>query len=110
MSRRSKIFPLFKDVIKGEENLALYRTWVAKNEFQTPFVFPPDTPRDRLTTLRTAFKATLEDDKLLGEAKKSQLTIEHVSGEEIEKLVAEILNTPPRIKDGLQFLTRKKKS
>lgn len=105
-----KNIPLFKDVIKGEENLALYRTWVAKNEFQTPFVLPPDTPTERLKTLRIAFKATLEDEKLLGEAKKSGLTIEHVSGEEIEDLVAQILNTPPRIKESLQFLTRKGKS
>ncbi len=56
-----------------------------------------------------AFKATLKDPEFLAEAKRSKLTINYVSGEEIEKFVDEILVLSPETKESLQFLVIKKK-
>ncbi len=100
-----KDLPQFTDVIKGEENLAAFKAYVRPYEFQRPLTVPPNTPKDRLTTLRRAFKATMEDREFLAEAEKSKLLIEYSSGEEIEKYVEEILSISPGAKEKLQFLT-----
>ena len=72
-------------------------------------MLPPGTPKGRLSVLRKAFKATLEDPEFLAQAKKSKLITNYVSGEEIEKFVDQILAIPPKTKKSLQFLVVKKK-
>jgi tripartite-type tricarboxylate transporter receptor subunit TctC len=101
-----KDLPLFTDVIKGEDNLATYKTWAASYEFQRPLSFPPNTPKERLETLRKAFAATLRDPEFLAEAKKTKLDIDPVSGEEIEGYVKQIYSMSDKVKQNLSFLVR----
>jgi hypothetical protein len=103
-----KDLPLFKDVIKGEVNLATYNTWAASYEFQRPFSLPPGAPAERLET----FSATLRDAEFLAEAKKTRLDIELVPGEEIDGHVKQIYSMSDQVKQNLGFLVKstKKKS
>jgi tripartite-type tricarboxylate transporter receptor subunit TctC len=52
------------------------------------YTLPPGTPKDRVQILRNAFAATLKDPEFLADAKKSDLTVNLVSGEEVEKTIA----------------------
>jgi tripartite-type tricarboxylate transporter receptor subunit TctC len=52
------------------------------------WALPPGTPKDRVNVLRKAFLDTLKDAEFLAEAHKARLDIDPVSGEEIEKVVA----------------------
>jgi len=52
-----------------------------------PFVLPPGTPRERVQILRKAFMDTLSDPEFLAEAKKTNLDIAPLSGEEIARTV-----------------------
>ncbi len=52
-----------------------------------PFVLPPGTPKDRVQVLRKAFMDTFNDPEFLAEARKTNLDIGPVSGEEIAKTV-----------------------
>jgi len=97
----------FNEVIQGEENLAMLNAWLYQHNFQRPFMLPPGTPKERLSILRKAYKAALEDPKFLAEAKKSKLIINYVSGEEIENFVDQILGISPKTKKSLQFLVEK---
>ncbi len=99
-----KDLPLFTDVIKGETNLATYKSWAASYEFQRPFSLPPKAPKDRLQILRKAFGETLRDAEFLAEAKKTKLYIKAVSGEEIEGYVKQIYSMSPQVKENLSFL------
>ncbi len=101
-----KDLPLFTDVIKGEDNLATYNTWAASYEFQRPLSLPPNTPNERLETLRKAFAATLRDSEFLAEARKTKLDIEPVSGEEIDGYVKQIYAMSAKVKQNLSFLVR----
>lgn len=101
-----KDLPLFTDVIKGEDNLATYKTWAASYEFQRPFSLPPKASKERLETLRKAFAATLRDAEFLAEAKKMKLDIEPVSGEEIDGYVKQIYSMSDKVKHNLSFLVR----
>ena len=49
--------------------------------------------------LRKAFRETMNDKDFLAEASKSKLDVDPVSGEEVEKIVAGLLNLiPPRLR------------
>jgi len=104
-----KDLPRLTEVIKGKENRAIVNTWLQQFNFQRPLMLPPGTPKERLSILRKAYKATLKDPAFLAEAKRSKLTINYVSGEEIEKFVGEILAISQKTKKSLQFLITKKK-
>jgi tripartite-type tricarboxylate transporter receptor subunit TctC len=99
-----KDLPLFTEVIKGKDNIATYKSWAASYEFQRPFSLPPNSPPERLQTLRKAFAATLRDPEFLAEAKKTKLYIKPVSGEEIEEYVQEIYSMSDKVKENLSFL------
>jgi tripartite-type tricarboxylate transporter receptor subunit TctC len=55
---------------------------------------PPEIPADRVTALRRAFADTMRDPEFVDEATRSRLTVDPVSGEEIEALVDELYATP----------------
>ncbi len=105
----TKGLPQFTDVIKGEENLRAFKTWSNQYEFQRPLVLPPNTPKERLQTLRTALQKTLTDPEFLAEAKKSKMLVDNVTGEEVDQTVEEMLTISPAIKKKLQFLVPAKK-
>ena len=100
--------PLFNDVIKDPDHLTTYQAYMAQMEYQRPLTVAPGTPKDRLEILRRAFKATLGDADFVAEAKKAKLDVTYVSGEEIEKLVNEVLSISPKIKENLQYLSQAK--
>ncbi|MCH6584917.1 MAG: hypothetical protein IH810_03645, partial [Proteobacteria bacterium] len=101
-----KDLPLFRDVIKGEKNLAIYNAWVAQMEFQRPLSVPPGTPKERLEILRRGLAAALKDPELLAEAKKAKLIITSVPGQKVEKLVDGVLSMPQDVRESLEFLVR----
>ncbi len=102
-----KDLPRLTEVIKGKENRAIVSAYLQQYNFQRPLSLPPGTPKERLSILRKAFKATLKDPEFLAQAKKSKLVIDYVSGEEIEKFVDQILAISPKTKEKLQFLVEK---
>jgi tripartite-type tricarboxylate transporter receptor subunit TctC len=104
-----KDLPLIPEVIKGEDNLSAYRTWVGTYEFQRPFSVPPGTPKERLQLLRKAFANTMKDPEFIAEAEKSKLEVTYVSAEEIDKHVNTVLSITPKAKELLDFLMVKPK-
>ncbi|MEK7229229.1 MAG: tripartite tricarboxylate transporter substrate-binding protein [Candidatus Binatota bacterium] len=98
--------PLAIDYAKGEEGRRLLKYGIHDTAIITrPYFLAPGTPKDRVQLLRKAFSETLNDPAFLAEAKKSNLDIEPVSGEEMEKVVAGLFKLEPgmvaRLKDVL---------
>jgi tripartite-type tricarboxylate transporter receptor subunit TctC len=60
-----------------------------------PYFLPPGTPKERVQILRKAFSDTLKDGDFLAEAKKGNLDIEAVRGEEIETIVNDLFKLEP---------------
>ncbi len=71
-----------------------------------PYVFPPDTPKDRVETLRRAFMSTMKDQEFLAEAAKAKLDINPLDGATLETNVKEVFNFDtaliPRLKEILK--------
>ena len=66
-----------------------------------PYVVPPGTPKARVQLLRKALVQTLQDPKFLADAKKSNLDLEPILGEELEKTVAKLFKISSTVRDEL---------
>ena len=65
--------------------------------FGRPYLTPPGVPKDRLAILRTAFDETMKDPAFLAEAKRARLTINPMSGKQVQAAVAKLYAAPPNI-------------
>jgi tripartite-type tricarboxylate transporter receptor subunit TctC len=99
----------FREVFKDKDNVHAFTVWNASNDFARPFSLAPGTPKEALQILRKAFAATMKDKDYIADAEKSKLTVDYVSGDEVEKFVAEIYAIPAQVKERLSFTVRKKK-
>lgn len=67
-----------------------------------PFVLPPGTPKERVQMLRKAFMDTFNDPEFLAEAKKTNLDIGPLSGEEIAKTVENLFKLEAPVMERLK--------
>ena len=83
--------PLAVNLAKTDEARRLIQVGVQNSSaFARPFVLPPGTPKERVQILRKAFQETLKDSAFLAETEKAKLTLDPVTGEELEKMVGEL--------------------
>ena len=83
--------PLAINLAKTDEARRLIQVGVQNSSaFARPFVLPPGTPKERVQILRKAFLDTLKDPAFLAEAEKAKLTFDPVTGDDLEKMVAEL--------------------
>ena len=62
-----------------------------------PVISPPGVPAERLAILRRRSRRSAQDKEFLAEAAKSKVEFNFVPGEEVDKVVALIVATPPEI-------------
>jgi tripartite-type tricarboxylate transporter receptor subunit TctC len=62
-----------------------------------PYVLAPCTPKERVQMIRHAFDQVLKDPDLIAEAKKANLDIEPVSGEELQRIVNGLFKVDPAL-------------
>ena len=65
------------------------------------YVTTPRTPKDRLQILRNAFAKTLTDPEFAAEAKKANLDINPLTGDEVKKIVDDLFKLTPTMRTKL---------
>ena len=75
-------------------------------EWGRPFVAPPGTPEERLAVLREAFTKTLNDPKMIADAKKMHLFPNPVLGEKQEELIKKAMSPSPEKVELLKLLSQ----
>jgi tripartite-type tricarboxylate transporter receptor subunit TctC len=80
--------------VKREEDRKAVALVVSQQVFARPYVAPPGTPSERVTILRRAFDAAMQDKTLLAEAAKARIDISPYAGVKIQKLVESIYTSP----------------
>lgn len=65
------------------------------------FLGPPNLPEEKTTILRDALQAALTNEEYVQRAAKARLVDEWSSGEEVEKLIGDMVSTYQRYKDQL---------
>jgi tripartite-type tricarboxylate transporter receptor subunit TctC len=89
--------PLIFDFATNDRQRQILKMMLSRQSMARPFAAPPDLPEDRKAALRTAFDQTMADAEFLAEAKQRGLEVNPVGGAEIDKLVAELYQTPADI-------------
>ena len=97
--------PSLWDYITGESRKTA-EIVVAQQEFQRPFIAPPEMAAEALVILRKAFMAALADPETLAEADKIGLTIGPKDGETVEALVKRLYTSPSELIERLQKALR----
>jgi tripartite-type tricarboxylate transporter receptor subunit TctC len=96
--------PLVVDLASSPEDRTLIELLFFPQEMGRPFMMPPDTPKNLVTTIRRAFDATMKDPAFLAEAEKSLFDVDPLSGEEMEQILRRAYATPkPLVQRAAEF-------
>ena len=86
--------PLVLDLARTKEDRAALEVIIAPQLFARPFAGPPGIPPERVTALRKAFVATMNDPAYRADAEKAGIEFDLVRGEEIDEMLSQIYATP----------------
>jgi tripartite-type tricarboxylate transporter receptor subunit TctC len=86
--------PLAVDFATSPENRKIMELIYSSETFGRPYLTAPDVPAERVAALRKAFMETMADKELLADAQRIGLSIDPISGEDLQKLAADIFATP----------------
>ncbi len=89
--------PLVFDYVTNTSDRQLLELMVATKAVALPFAAPPGVPPARLEMLRRGFDATFRDPDFLADAKKMLLDVDPTTGEETQKIIAKLYQTPPDV-------------
>ena len=86
--------PLVFDLVTKPEDRQMLTLLVGPTAMARPFVAPPGVPADKAAVLRRAFDATMNDPEFRADAAKIKADVEPTTGEDVQKLVAQLYATP----------------
>jgi tripartite-type tricarboxylate transporter receptor subunit TctC len=89
--------PVAVDFAKTADDRKVMELIFSQLIFGRPYVLPPGTPPDRVAALRRAFMAALQDKDAVAEARKMNLDLDALSGEEVQAEVAKAYAMPANI-------------
>jgi tripartite-type tricarboxylate transporter receptor subunit TctC len=87
-----------------EASRRLATVMLASGALGRPMLATPGVPADRVKILRDAFKRTMEDKEFLAELDKRKFDLDPVPGEELEKIVKDVMSQPPEIIERMKKL------
>jgi tripartite-type tricarboxylate transporter receptor subunit TctC len=87
--------PYVLDLATSPEQKAVIDILNSPGELGRPFIVAKQVPAERVATLRNSFQAVLKDEAFLADAKKQSLLLDPVTGEEAEKVTAQIYAASP---------------
>jgi tripartite-type tricarboxylate transporter receptor subunit TctC len=90
--------PLLRDLARTDEERQILDLMSVRDEIARPYLAPPELPASRVTMLRRAFDATLNDPAFITEMQRQQLDVDgSMTGEELAAAVERIGHTEPAI-------------
>ena len=87
--------PLLMDLATAPDDRAALKLLSAPTAIGRPIFTTPGVPQERVEALRAAFNATMKDPAFLATAAKANMDLNPVSGDELQRIVAELFATPP---------------
>lgn len=86
--------PLVLDLAKSAEDRAAMELIFTATTIGWPSLMPPGVPRDRVAAFRKAYNAMVESPEFKLQAEKRSLELDPLTGEQIDKLIAQIMSFP----------------
>jgi tripartite-type tricarboxylate transporter receptor subunit TctC len=94
--------PSIYEFTKTDDQRRILSLYSASVMFGRPIVAPPDVPIERVNVLKTAFEKAMADTELNATAKKLGLEIGVVKGDELARLMVELMTAPRDLVDRLK--------
>lgn len=91
--------PLLLDQKVSPQNRPLLEFMSRSSAVGRPLGTTPGVPAERVKALRAAFQAMIKDAEFMADANKHNMDIRPMSGEELDKLIRDIIDTPPDIRE-----------
>jgi tripartite-type tricarboxylate transporter receptor subunit TctC len=89
--------PLLRELAQNADQQAVFDFISKAVVVARPIATNADVPPDRVKALRRAFDAAMADPQFLDEARRQNLDVAATSGEDMARLVGEMIATPPAI-------------
>lgn len=89
--------PLVLDLARDADQRLLFETIMQMKELGRPYFLAPGVPADRVRLLRAAFMKTMTDVDFVNEMTKAGISIDPVSGEDMQKMLAQAYALPPAL-------------
>jgi len=90
--------PLTQSFARTDRERRILMTIFSQMDIARTYALPPGTPKDRVAIMRKAFMAAMQDPGLAAEAEKMKLELDPKSGEEVQKIIAEMADLSPELK------------
>ncbi|MPZ40538.1 MAG: hypothetical protein GEU95_21315 [Rhizobiales bacterium] len=91
--------PTIGELGEGKDERVMLDLFASGSAIGRALIAPPGVPPERAAALRRALAAALADPDLVALAKKSRVPLEPASGEELERIVRQVLAAPKPIAD-----------
>jgi tripartite-type tricarboxylate transporter receptor subunit TctC len=89
--------PMFSDVVTSKEDKQIVKFMASMGPIGRGLAVPPGTPSDRVAALRAAFQKVINDPDFIADAKKRNLRVIPLTGEQVQKIVGESLEASPAV-------------
>lgn len=89
--------PTLVELARNDEERKILRLVSSPSVTGRNFAAPPKIPAERLAILRKAFDDTVRDKAFIADMTKLDLEVEPRNGPDLEKLIAEVMDTPPHL-------------
>jgi tripartite-type tricarboxylate transporter receptor subunit TctC len=97
--------PLLIDLAPNPLDKAAFKILSSPPAVGRPIFGPPGVPADRVAALRKAFDDTMKDPDYIAALKKARLESAPSSGQELQQVVANIVDAPKNVVDRVSQLT-----
>jgi tripartite-type tricarboxylate transporter receptor subunit TctC len=97
--------PTLIDLAENDEQKVMFTFVSASVAIERPFAGPPGMAPEALGILRSAFNRMVKDSAFLAEAARSQMDVDPHTGEEVAKIVADMIATSPAIVQKVKEIT-----
>jgi tripartite-type tricarboxylate transporter receptor subunit TctC len=86
--------PTIWKFMKDDAARKVHEMVVSQQAFTRPYFIATGTPAELVTTLRTAFDATMRDPQFLADAEKIHIDVSSLSGATVQDLIVKLFATP----------------
>lgn len=89
--------PTVEELAKNEDDRRIIQLIISGTKLGRPLAAGPGVPPERVKAMRAAFDATMKDAEFLQAAAASKIEVDPVRGEDMQKVVTQVLGTPKEL-------------
>lgn len=96
--------PAVVELASNDADRALLAFYASGGDVGRSFLAPPGVPADRVAALRRAFDAMMKDKEFIADVEKAKAEFNPMTGENLQKLIADTSNVPPAVVERMRQL------